>query len=89
MTTRGALRSHLSAHSGANVESVQRMLGHASAAMTLDVYAALFDDDLEAVSTAVEHGSRVSDCCRSVATGGIRAGEWSHFRVIPGGSATN
>jgi len=25
---------------------VQRMLGHASAAMTLDVYADLFDDDL-------------------------------------------
>jgi hypothetical protein len=29
------------------------MLGHASAAMTLDVYADLFDDDLEAVSTAL------------------------------------
>ena len=26
---------------------VQRMLGHASAAMTLDVYADLFDDDLQ------------------------------------------
>jgi len=33
---------------------VQRMLGHASAAMTLDVYAELFDDDLEAVSTALD-----------------------------------
>jgi hypothetical protein len=30
---------------GANVELVQRMLGHASAAMTLDVYADLFDSD--------------------------------------------
>lgn len=30
------------------------MLGHASAAMTLDVYADLFDDDLEAVSTALD-----------------------------------
>ena len=29
------------------------MLGHASAAMTLDVYADLFDEDLEAVSTAL------------------------------------
>jgi integrase len=37
---------------GANVKAVQKMLGHASAAMTLDVYADLFDDDLEAVATA-------------------------------------
>ncbi|MGJ4070671.1 tyrosine-type recombinase/integrase [Corynebacterium macclintockiae] len=33
--------------SGANVKLVQRQLGHASAAMTLDTYAALFDDDLD------------------------------------------
>jgi integrase len=39
--------------SGANVKAVQRMLGHASAAMTLDVYADLFDDDLDAVSLAL------------------------------------
>ena len=35
------------------VKAVQRMLGHASAAMTLDTYADLFDDDLDAVSTAL------------------------------------
>jgi integrase len=35
---------------GANVKAVQRMLGHASAAMTLDVYAGLFDDDLDGVA---------------------------------------
>ena len=35
---------------GANVKAVQKMLGHASAAMTLDIYADLFDDDLEAVA---------------------------------------
>jgi integrase len=29
---------------------VQRMLGHKSAAMTLDVYADLFDDDLDSVA---------------------------------------
>lgn len=40
---------------GANVKVVQRMLGHASAAMTLDVYADLFDDDLNAVATALDH----------------------------------
>ena len=37
---------------GANVKAVQKMLGHASAAMTLDIYADLFDDDLEAVAAA-------------------------------------
>lgn len=35
--------------SGANVKVVQRQLGHASASMTLDVYADLFDDDLDVV----------------------------------------
>ena len=30
---------------GANVKAVQRMLGHAKASMTLDVYADLFDED--------------------------------------------
>lgn len=39
---------------GANVKAVQRMLGHASAAMTLDTYADLFDDDLDAVSDRLE-----------------------------------
>ena len=33
--------------------SVQRMLGHASAAVTLDVYSDLFDDDLDAVADAL------------------------------------
>jgi integrase len=37
----------LAVASGAKVKHVQRMLGHASAAMTLDVYAGLFDDDLD------------------------------------------
>jgi site-specific recombinase XerD len=35
---------------GANVMAVQQMLGHASAAVTLDVYAGLFADDLDAVA---------------------------------------
>jgi integrase len=43
----------LAVSSGANVKAVQRMLGHASAAMTLDVYADLFDSDLEAVAQSV------------------------------------
>ncbi|MEQ1730306.1 MAG: tyrosine-type recombinase/integrase [Vicinamibacterales bacterium] len=40
--------------SGANVKAVQRMLGHASAAMTLDVYADLFEDDLDRVAESLE-----------------------------------
>jgi site-specific recombinase XerD len=38
---------------GANPKVVQRMLGHASAAMTLDVYADLFDSDLSSVAESV------------------------------------
>jgi integrase len=39
---------------GGNVKALQRMLGHASAAMTLDVYADLFDDDLDGVAIALD-----------------------------------
>lgn len=44
----------LAISAGANVKAVQRMLGHASAAMTLDTYADLFDDDLDAVAVALD-----------------------------------
>jgi len=40
----------LAVSAGANVKAVQRMMGHQSAAMTLDVYADLFDDDLDSVA---------------------------------------
>jgi len=38
---------------GVNVLALQRMLGHASAKMTLDTYADLFDTDLDAVAEAL------------------------------------
>lgn len=44
----------LAISSGANVKAVQRMLGHASAAMTLDTYADLFPNDLEAVAVSMD-----------------------------------
>jgi len=44
----------LAISAGANVKAVQRMLGHASAAVTLDVYSDLFDTDLDAVSAALD-----------------------------------
>ncbi|WIA95845.1 tyrosine-type recombinase/integrase [Curtobacterium sp. MCBA15_004] len=44
----------LAISAGANVKAVQKMLGHASAAMTLDTYADLFDDDLNSVADALD-----------------------------------
>lgn len=43
----------LAVQSGANVKAIQRMLGHASAAMTLDTYADLWDEDLTVVAEAL------------------------------------
>ena len=51
----------LAVSAGANVKAVQRMLGHASAAVTLDVYADLFDDDLDGVATALNLAAMQSD----------------------------
>jgi hypothetical protein len=42
------------------VKAAQRMLGHASAAVTLDVYSDLFDSDLDSVSTALEQGIQLA-----------------------------
>ena len=50
----------LAVSSGAHVKAVQRMLGHASAAMTLDTYADVFDEDLDVVATALNHDARSS-----------------------------
>jgi integrase len=36
------------------VKALQRMLGHAKASMTLDVYADLFDDDLDVVAVQLD-----------------------------------
>jgi integrase len=47
----------LAVQAGTNVKAVQRMLGHASAAMTLDVYAGLFGDDLDAVADRLDEAA--------------------------------
>lgn len=44
---------------GANIKAVQRMLGHQSAAMTLDVYSGLFEDDLDRVA------QRLNECAQA------------------------
>ncbi len=50
---------------GANVKAMQRVLRHASAAMTLDTDADLFDDDLDAVASKLNDAmSRTSQLIR-------------------------
>jgi Phage integrase family len=54
--------------SGANVKDVQRMLGHAQASMTLDVYAGLFEDGLDDVADRMDGLARAA--ADSLRTGG-------------------
>lgn len=65
----------LAVSAGANVKAVQRMLGHASAAMTLDVYSGLFDDDLDRVA------ARLDQECHPIAT---RETRWEVVELRPG-----
>ena len=53
-TVVGKPKRRLAVAAGANVKAVQQMLGHASAAMTLDVYAGLFADDLDEVADQLD-----------------------------------
>lgn len=50
----------LAVSAGANVKAVQRMLGHASAAMTLDTYSDLFDADLDALAERLHQAASPS-----------------------------
>jgi hypothetical protein len=54
----GGMAAHATTPAGANVKAVQRMLGHAKASMTLDVYADLFDTDLDAVAVELDAAIR-------------------------------
>ncbi|MCT1491320.1 site-specific integrase [Corynebacterium sanguinis] len=52
--------------SGATVKAVQKQLGHKSAMLTLDVYADLFDGDLDEVADRMDEGLRgMSWDCRA------------------------
>jgi integrase len=51
----------LAVSNGANVKAVQRMLGHATAAMTLDTYAGLFTEDLESLADRLSEGALAAD----------------------------
>jgi integrase len=58
----------LAIQAGANIKSLQNMLGHESAALTLDRYGHLFESDVEAVGVAI-NGLLTCDCGQNVATG--------------------
>ncbi|WP_368921635.1 tyrosine-type recombinase/integrase [Corynebacterium striatum] len=58
---------------GANPKIVQRQLGHASAAMTLDQYAELWDDGLDEIASVLD-GS-FSDAVKLQSNGGFRSVE--------------
>jgi hypothetical protein len=51
------MSGRLAVQTGANVEAVQSMLGHASAAMTLDLSAGLFGDGLDAVADRLDEAA--------------------------------
>jgi hypothetical protein len=52
--------------SGANVKAVPRMLGDASAAMTLDVSSGLFDDDLGGLADRMDAAHEAHSSSRTV-----------------------
>jgi integrase len=54
---------------GANVKAVQNALGHASASMTLDVYAELFDTDAQAVAEGLDRVRRGATADRGAVVG--------------------
>ena len=74
----------LAVSSGANVKAVQRMLGHKSAAMTLDTYADLFDDDLDAVAMRLDEGVRKmwARCGRCVVADRSKPSRWSPTSAV-------
>ena len=68
----------LAVGSGANSKAVQQMLGHASAAMTLDVYAGLFNPGLDDVADRLDEAARaaggVSQVCPNGGSDDIERG---------------
>ncbi len=62
----------LAVAAGANIKAIQQMLGHASAAMTLDVYAGLFPDDLDAVGRSLD--ALVPQMCQIKSLAALGAG---------------
>jgi len=58
----------LAVSAGVSVLALQRMLGHTSAKVTLDTYADLFDDDLDAVAVTLDSRYSPESVAKNVAT---------------------
>lgn len=52
------------------MKSVQRLVGHRSAAMTLDVYSGLFEDDLDTVAERLHEAHVYPMCTQAIQTSG-------------------
>jgi integrase len=72
----------LAVSAGVNVLALQRMLGHTSAKVTLDTYADLFDDDLDAVAVTLHARYSLENAAKSRPPGG-------HQGVEQGSSGAN
>lgn len=59
----------LAVSAGVNVLALQRMLGHTSAKVTLDTYADLFDEDLDAVAVTLDSRYSRESAAQNVAKG--------------------
>lgn len=60
--------------SGAHVKTIQRQLGHKDAAMTLNQYGHLFEDDLDVIATAMGAVLFPGECGQNVGTGPVSGG---------------
>ena len=60
----------LAVSAGVNVLALQRMLGHKSAKVTLDTYADLFDDDLDAVAVTLHRRYLPESAAKELPRGG-------------------
>ena len=75
----------LAISAGANVKAVQRILGHASAAVTLDVYADLFDEDLDTVGVSLDRIAMQTSIADVVAD--QRRASWDDLSSLPDAGA--
>ncbi len=75
----------LAVSAGASIKAVQRMLGHASAQITLDRYAGLYEEDLEMLAERIDAHFRVAAVAQAWPKG---AGDIINLRqVTPGRQA--
>lgn len=71
----------LAVHAGASVLAVQRMLGHEKPSVTLDVYADLFDQDLDVLADNLA-SARTQALADSVRTGRDTSGELTNLASL-------